>query len=226
MPTLDNSEYRPDGTNGSLSAELLCDFLDAGADTVRRALDEESQLAPGSKVGSFVIEGLLGRGGAASVYLARQEHPIPRKIAIKLPHWNTLGATEALDEFHAEKLVLGSLDHPLIARVLDAGHLPSGRPYLAMDHVEGLPLHAFCDEHQLSIESRVRLLAQVCAAVHHAHLCGVTHRDLKPDNILVGGSADQPVPRVIDFGIARLARGQRGVSKRHAWLREPRTESR
>ncbi|MEM7385643.1 MAG: serine/threonine-protein kinase, partial [Verrucomicrobiota bacterium] len=173
--------------------------LDTQADERRRALDDEANLAHGDKIGPFTIEGVIGEGGSSTVFAASQETPVQRTVAIKVPHWQALGSTEVLDAFHAERFLLGSLDHPLIARILDAGYLPSGRPYLVMDHVEGVPLHAHCDGKRLPIVERIRILTRVCAAVHHAHQRGVIHRDLKPQNILVTEDGE---PRIIDFGIA------------------------
>lgn len=188
------------------------DFLERGAAAARQAL-EGSTLAAGTRMGPFIIEEFTGSGGAAEVYLARQEEPVKRRVAVKVPHWLALGDEAALDSFHAERHLLGALDHPNIARVLDAGFLPDGRPWLAMDYVEGLPVHAFCDEHQLSMVERCRLLRTLCLAVRHAHQRGVIHRDLKPSHVIVSDEGDaHPVLRVIDFGIA----GRSGAAERRA----------
>jgi len=158
-------------------------------------------LGPGSRIGPYLIEGELGRGGMGIVYRARRaDGVIKRTIALKLLH--APGASgELIARFARERDILAGLTHQHIARLYDAGLAESGQPYIALEYVEGLPLAAYCDSRQLSIRARLALLLQVLHAVQFAHASLVIHRDLKPSNILV--TADGEV-RLLDFGIAKL----------------------
>ena len=149
---------------------------------------------------------LLGRGGFGAVWLAGQTRPIRRHVALKLIK-RGMDSEDVLARFRAEQQALALMDHPNIARVFEAGSTPDGRPYFAMEMVEGQKITEFCDKHNLSIPDRLRLFLQVCAAVNHAHQKGVIHRDLKPSNILVTDGDGAPVVKVIDFGIARAIEG-------------------
>lgn len=155
------------------------------------------------QIGPYQIEGVLGRGGMGFVFRARQEHPLRRTVALKVLRPGV--ATSAmLARFEIERRALSRLNHGNLARIVDAGADPSGLSYFAMDLVNGLPLTTFCSEHRLPVGDRVGLLIQVCHGVEHAHARGLIHRDLKPSNILVAMDDGVPVPKVIDFGLARL----------------------
>ena len=161
--------------------------------------------APGSgpaSVGPYRILQTLGEGGFGTVYEAEQSHPVRRRVALKVikPGMDT---REVIARFEAERQALALMDHPHIARVLDAGATESGRPYFVMELVQGEPIAAYCDRNRLTIDERLALFEQVCAAVQHAHSKGVIHRDLKPRNVLVSTHDDRPFARVIDFGIAK-----------------------
>jgi tetratricopeptide (TPR) repeat protein/predicted Ser/Thr protein kinase len=159
--------------------------------------------APRVRVGPFEIRGLLGSGGFGSVYLGEQTEPFPRTAAIKMLGPGRRG--ERFRElFDAERRVLAQIDHPNVARLLEAGTTPEGDEWIAMEYVPGQPLAAFCDQNRLEIAARVDLLEAVARAVAFAHAKGVVHRDLKPANILVTSEGGAPVPKVIDFGIARM----------------------
>ena len=136
------------------------------------------------------------------VFLAEQDEPVQRQVALKLikPGMDT---PQVIARFEAEEQALALMDHPNIAKVFDAGATESGRPYFVMELVEGIPIHKFCDQHRLDTKQRLELFIQVCQAVQHAHQKGIIHRDLKPSNILVAMYDDQPVPKVIDFGVAK-----------------------
>jgi WD40 repeat protein len=136
------------------------------------------------------------------VYLAEQREPIKRHVALKVIKLG-MDTREVVARFEAERQTLALMEHPNIAAVLDAGATPDGRPYFVMEHVAGVPLTDYCDRHRLDTRQRVRLFLQVCAAVQHAHQKGIIHRDLKPSNVLVAEVDGRPVPKVIDFGIAK-----------------------
>jgi eukaryotic-like serine/threonine-protein kinase len=155
--------------------------------------------------GRYRLDAEIGQGASGVVYRATQVEPIERAVAIKILKAG-MDTRQIIARFEAERQTLAMLDHPSIARVLDAGATQMGRPYFVMDLIEGQSLTVFCDEHTLTIEKRLSLMVEVCQAVHHAHTKGVIHRDLKPGNILVDGHQDRPVVRVIDYGIAKVLR--------------------
>ena len=143
-----------------------------------------------------------------AVYLAEQEHPVRRRVALKIikPGMDT---AQVVARFEAERQALALMDHPNIARVLDAGTTADGRPFFVMELVKGIPITEYCDAHRLDLNARLALFRQVCSAVQHAHQKGIIHRDLKPSNILVESHDDKPVPKVIDFGLAKATSGMR-----------------
>ena len=144
----------------------------------------------------------IGQGGMGTVWLAQQEKPMRRRVAIKIIG-KTMDSDEALARFGAERQALAMMNHPNIAKVLDAGMTEDGRPFFAMELVKGIPITKYCDDHRLSIEKRLELMIPVCEAVQHAHQKGIIHRDLKPSNILVCFHDEQPIAKVIDFGLAK-----------------------
>jgi serine/threonine protein kinase/tetratricopeptide (TPR) repeat protein len=158
--------------------------------------------APVVRIGHYVIIERLGEGGMGVVYLARQEAPFVRDVALKLLK-RGLDTARIVARFDAERRTLALMDHPHIARVLDAGASDDGRPWFVMELVRGERLTTWCDRERLDVRSRLRLFLDVCHAVRHAHQKGVMHRDLKPSNILVTEVDGRPAPKVIDFGIAR-----------------------
>ncbi|MEQ1825776.1 MAG: protein kinase, partial [Pirellula sp.] len=144
----------------------------------------------------------LGRGGMGIVWLAEQDKPVKRRVALKLIK-SELNSKDVIARFEAEKQALAMMDHPNIARVLDAGTTDEGRPYFVMELVEGVPITVYCDDNKLSVDERLKLFAVVCKAVQHAHQKGIIHRDLKPSNVLVTVIDGVAVPKVIDFGLAK-----------------------
>jgi tetratricopeptide (TPR) repeat protein len=152
--------------------------------------------------GRYKLLESIGEGGMGTVWMARQTEPVRRPVAVKLIKAG-LGSKAVLARFEAERQALALMDHPHIARVLDAGVAPDGRPYFVMELVRGVPITRFCDEHRLTPRERLGLFVDVCQAVQHAHQKGVIHRDLKPSNVLVARCDDRPVPKVIDFGVAK-----------------------
>jgi tetratricopeptide (TPR) repeat protein/tRNA A-37 threonylcarbamoyl transferase component Bud32 len=166
------------------------------------AFRPEPTLAAGQAfAGRFVLRRKLGEGGMGEVWVADQHEPVRRRVAVKVIR-HGLGHDRALSRFEAERQALALMSHPNIATVLDAG-VEAGRPFFVMELIEGGPLTRHCDEARLTIRERLELFLQVCEAVQHAHTKGVIHRDLKPSNILVELHGDRPVPKVIDFGLAK-----------------------
>jgi len=159
------------------------------------------------RIGPYSVQRRLGRGGMGDVYLARQEAPVQRAVALKVIRLG-LSSHELLERFEQERQALALLDHAHIARILDAGVDERGRPYFAMELVEGEPLTAHCERHALERDARLALFVQLCQAVEHAHRNGVLHRDLKPSNVLVTAAGC----KVIDFGVAKLVGEERGAS--------------
>ncbi|MHC4557060.1 MAG: protein kinase domain-containing protein [Planctomycetota bacterium] len=165
----------------------------------------------GTIVGRYKLLEKIGEGGMAVVYMAEQQQPIHRKIALKIIKLG-MDTKSVIARFEAERQALAMMDHPNIAKVLDAGSTDTGRPYFVMELVRGVPITEFCDKNMLSTQERLDLFIQVCNAVQHAHQKGIIHRDIKPSNIMVALHDDSSVPKVIDFGIAR-ATNQRLTEK-------------
>jgi len=157
---------------------------------------------PGDEVGPYGLMEQLGVGGFGTVWLAEQEEPVRRTVALKILKLG-MDTLEVMARFELERQTLALMDHPNIAKVVDAGATPEGRPFFAMELVRGVPLTKYCIEKALPLEQRLRLFQQVCAGVQHAHQKGIIHRDLKPSNILVTEIDGEPVPKIIDFGIAK-----------------------
>jgi len=157
----------------------------------------------GSSVGPYKLLELIGEGGMGAVYMAEQQRPVRRTVALKLikPGMDT---KQAIARFEAERQALALMDHPNIAKIFDAGETESGRPYFVMELVRGIKITEYCDQHSLTTDERLKLFIQVCQAVQHAHQKGIIHRDIKPSNILVSTTAEgAALPVVIDFGIAK-----------------------
>lgn len=154
------------------------------------------------RVGDYRILQKIGEGGMGTVYVAEQQRPIRRTVALKIIKWG-MDSKEVLARFEAERQALAMMDHPNVAKVLDAGATPQGRPYFVMELIRGESLIEYCDKQRLSMRERLRLFIQVCEGVQHAHHKGIIHRDIKPANILVQLQGDEAVPKIIDFGVAR-----------------------
>jgi serine/threonine protein kinase len=157
---------------------------------------------PGTRVGPYLLLQPLGEGGMGSVFLAEQGEPVRRQVALKVikPGMDT---AQVVARFEAERQALALMDHPNIAKVLDAGATPAGRPYFVMERVDGVPITRYCDDRRLTPRQRLELVVPVCQAVQHAHQKGIIHRDIKPSNVLVAEVDGRPVPKVIDFGVAK-----------------------
>jgi serine/threonine protein kinase len=161
---------------------------------------EEEQ--PGAQIGHYKILQRIGEGGCGAVYTAEQEKPMRRLVALKVIKLG-MDTRAVIARFDAERQALAMMDHPNIAKVLDAGATHSGRPYFVMELVRGTRITDYCDQNQLDTRDRLELFIQICHAIQHAHQKGIIHRDIKPSNIIVTLHDGLPVPKVIDFGIAK-----------------------
>jgi serine/threonine protein kinase/tetratricopeptide (TPR) repeat protein len=179
-------------------------FMAQGADAALQGLPrEDAGDKSGSRIGRYRLIEKIGEGGCGVIYLAEQEEPVRRQVALKIikPGMDT---KDVIARFEAERQVLALMDHPGIAKVFDAGETEAGRPYFVMELIRGIKITDYCDQHALTTEERLRLFVLVCQAVQHAHQKGIIHRDLKPSNILVTATPEGgPNPVVIDFGIAK-----------------------
>jgi len=179
----------------------------ATAETEDRLPPTEEQGDPTARVGAILagkyklIEE-IGAGGMGSVFMAQQTSPVKRAVAVKVIKAG-MDSKAVLARFEAERQALAMMDHPNIARVLDAGTTEAGRPFFVMELVKGVPITQYCDDHKLTPRQRLELFIPVCLAIQHAHQKGVIHRDIKPSNVLVAMYDDRPVPKVIDFGVAK-----------------------
>jgi serine/threonine protein kinase/tetratricopeptide (TPR) repeat protein len=183
-------------------------------DPIRNARDEIAALAvrpadtsvigegPGDVIDRYRLLQAIGEGGMGTVWMAEQREPVVRKVALKIVKLG-MDTREVVTRFEAERQALALMDHPCIAKVLDGGATAHGRPFFVMELVKGVPITRFCDDTRLSLRERLELFARVCDAVQHAHHKGIIHRDLKPSNVLVTLHDGTPVPKVIDFGIAK-----------------------
>ncbi len=161
--------------------------------------------AAGSVIaGRYKLLQQIGEGGMGTVWMADQTEPVKRRVAVKLIRVERGQSKTILSRFEAERQAIALMDHPHIARLLEAGTTPDGSPFFVMELRQGrIPLNDYCDEHKLDIRERLQLFTQVCSAVQHAHQKGIIHRDLKPSNILVESHDGKPMPKVIDFGLAK-----------------------
>ncbi|MEK7686128.1 MAG: tetratricopeptide repeat protein [Verrucomicrobiota bacterium] len=203
--------------------ELLAAFNDAGEldflQTGERSQEAQTVLAdvrleegPGTVIGRYKLLQQIGEGGCGVVYLAEQEEPVRRRVALKVIKLG-MDTKSVIARFEAERQALALMDHPNIAKVLDAGATDTGRPYFVMELVRGVKITEYCDEAKLSTRDRLDLFIKVCQAIQHAHQKGIIHRDLKPSNILVTLHDGVAVPKVIDFGIAKATTDQRLTDK-------------
>lgn len=181
-------------------------FLESPADAFHATIDMPSELPirekPGSQIGPYKLLQQIGEGGMGTVYMAEQAHPVQRKVALKVIKAG-MGSSEVISRFEAERQALAMMDHVNIARVLDAGTTESGLPYFVMELVHGVPITKYCDDNHLTPRQRLELFVPVCQAIQHAHQKGIIHRDIKPSNVMVTLYDGKPVPKVIDFGVAK-----------------------
>ena len=159
------------------------------------------------QIGPYKLLQEIGEGGFGVVYMAEQQHPIRRKVALKIikPGMDT---REVIARFEAERQALAMMHHPNIAHVLDVGATESGRPYFVMELVKGVPITKYCDKNAMTLRERLELFAVVCRAIQHAHHKGIIHRDIKPSNVMVTLRDGSPVVKVIDFGVSKAINQQ------------------
>jgi len=162
---------------------------------------------PGTVIGRYKLLQRIGEGGCGVVYMAEQEQPVKRRVALKIIKLG-MDTKQVVARFEAERQALAMMDHPHIAKVLDAGATETGRPFFVMELVRGIKITEYCDQNKLSTDDRLNLFTPVCQAIQHAHQKGIIHRDIKPSNILVTLHDGVPVPKVIDFGIAKATQGR------------------
>jgi WD40 repeat protein/serine/threonine protein kinase len=187
-------------------------FLESAPADPALTVDEPLiQETPGTMIGQYKLVEQIGEGGMGLVFIAEQQHPVRRKVALKVikPGMDT---RQVFARFEVERQALALMDHPNIAKVHDGGETAGGRPYFVMELVKGVPITEYCDQNQVSIRERLELFVDVCQAVQHAHQKGIIHRDLKPSNVLVMSHDGTPVVKVIDFGVAK-AIGQQLTDK-------------
>jgi serine/threonine protein kinase len=184
-----------------LSEETAGGFL---ADPKRDASTASAQVTEreGDRIGRYKLLQKIGEGGCGIVYMAEQTEPVRRRVALKIIKLG-MDTRSVVARFEAERQALAMMDHTSIARVLDAGATDTGRPFFVMELVRGIKITDYCEQNHLSTPARLQLFIQVCQAVQHAHQKGIIHRDLKPSNILVTSDDGVPLPKVIDFGIAK-----------------------
>jgi serine/threonine protein kinase/lipoprotein NlpI len=187
--------------------EKAADFLHSPVPMLVATADDPIRERPGTRIGPYKLLEQIGEGGMGLVYVAEQEQPIKRRVALKIIKPG-MDSRQAIARFEAERQALALMDHPHIAKVFDGGTTPDGRPYFVMELVKGTPITDYCDRHRLTNRQRLQLFLDVCHAVQHAHQKGIIHRDLKPSNILVSLHDVTPVVKVIDFGIAKATSGR------------------
>jgi serine/threonine protein kinase len=188
----------------ALMPDELAKRLAAGTGEAAPEPDDTSTVAEGlgTRIGNYKLLQKIGEGGCGVVFMAEQEKPIRRRVALKIIKLG-MDTKSVIARFEAERQALAMMDHPNIARVLDAGATETGRPYFVMELVRGIKITDYCDQNQRDTRQRLNLFIQICAAIQHAHQKGIIHRDIKPSNILVTLHDGVPVPKVIDFGIAK-----------------------
>src|SRR5262245_34007605 len=163
---------------------------------------EGAASSEGRQIGPYRLLQKIGEGGMGEVWMVEQTEPVRREVALKIIKAG-MDTRQVIARFEAERQALAMMDHPCIARVLDAGATDTGRPFFVMELVRGEPITHHCDKNNLTTVERLELFVQVCHAVQHAHTKGIIHRDIKPSNVLVTIVDGHPVPKVIDFGIAK-----------------------
>ncbi len=226
LPLEERDRYLSEACKGDnefrLRVEALLQAYEQAGDFLGRPAAERPPKAaevlaaaekPGDRIGHYKLLQQIGEGGCGVVYMAEQEEPVRRRVALKIikPGMDT---KSVIARFEAERQALALMDHPNIAKVFDAGATEAGRPYFVMELVRGVKITEYCNQHSLTTEDRLKLFVQVCQAVQHAHQRGIIHRDIKPSNILVTQSLEGvAMPMVIDFGIAKATTDQRLTDK-------------
>lgn len=199
MSLLDNEQWPAAWPNIACDPALGKDDVFHNAVTLQREVDDESG---GQLIGRYKLLQKIGEGGFGTVWMAEQREPVKRRVALKIIK-KGMDSKMVIARFEAERQALSMMDHPNIAKVFDAGSTERGRPYFVMEYIRGDPILQYCDTARLDTRARLALFGSVCQAIHHAHQKGIIHRDIKPGNVLVTMHDGVPVPKVIDFGIAK-----------------------
>jgi len=189
------------------SESLQATRIESNRPTPELTFVEAQDEAVGQTLGRYKLLERVGEGGCGVVYVAEQTEPVRRRVALKVIKLG-MDTKQVVARFEAERQALAMMDHPNIAKVLDAGATQTGRPYFVMELVRGIPFTHYCDQNQLTTQARLKLFILVCQAIQHAHQKGIIHRDIKPSNILVTVNDGVPIPKVIDFGIAKATEGR------------------
>jgi serine/threonine protein kinase/WD40 repeat protein len=201
----ENLELRKRVEGAVKAHRQLGSFLERPAADFDATADLPGLEQPGQMIGPYKLRERIGAGGMGVVWAADQKQPLRRRVALKLIKPG-MDSEQILARFEMEREALAMMDHPNIARVLDAGTTPQGRPFFAMELIRGVPITEYCDAHSISIPVRLKMFTQVCSAVQHAHQKGIIHRDIKPLNVLVTEKDGRPTPKIIDFGVAKAIR--------------------
>ena len=212
-PSKTGADQRPD--TGALPTVDAAASRDAGTTLNSGAMGVygvEGEGKGAGMIGAYRLVRKLGEGGMGQVWLAEQTAPVKRQVALKLIKGGRYDSA-VIQRFEAERQSLAIMDHPAIAKVFDAGSTPDGQPYFVMEYVDGLPVTRYCDEKKLKVRERLELFTKICEGVQHAHQKAIIHRDLKPSNILVVEVDGKPVPRIIDFGIAKAISSRPGADQ-------------
>jgi eukaryotic-like serine/threonine-protein kinase len=215
LPPLERAAFLERACRGDAELRRQADSLLAAHEqagqflqpTVALSMPKALSGKPGDRIGRYKLLEQIGEGGFGVVWMAEQEEPVRRRVALKIIKLG-MDTKEVVARFEAERQALAMMEHPNIARVFDGGATDTGRPYFVMELVKGVPITEYCDANKLPTRERLALFMQVCQAVQHAHQKGVIHRDLKPSNILVTVQDDRPVPKVIDFGVAKATQAR------------------
>jgi eukaryotic-like serine/threonine-protein kinase len=194
------------------SEGVLAESVPAVKATMKVELADVPDETIGQKIGRYKILERVGEGGCGVVYVAEQTEPVRRRVALKVIKLG-MDTKQVVARFEAERQALAMMDHPNIAKVLDAGTTETGRPFFIMELVRGIRITDYCDQNKLSTRERLELFIKICQAIQHARQKGIIHRDIKPSNILVTLHDGVPVPKVIDFGIAKATTDQRLTDK-------------
>jgi tetratricopeptide (TPR) repeat protein len=213
LPDTERAAYLDEACHGQPELRARIEAL-LRADEVTGFMEDRTVALPGppveqsgERIGRYKLLQQIGEGGFGTVWMAEQVEPVTRRVALKIIKAG-MDTREVIARFEAERQALAMMDHPNIARVLDAGATDKGRPFFVMELVKGIPITRFCDEQQFTTRQRLELFGDVCSAINHAHQKGVIHRDIKPSNVMVTLNADRPVVKVIDFGIAKATQGK------------------
>jgi len=198
----ERSNNTPEEPADELETQQAAPDDPAAAPTLGPGASDSRLTPPPDRIGPYALIEPLGEGGMGTVWLARQEEPVRRDVALKVIKLG-MDTTEVVGRFEAERQALAMMNHRGIARVLDAGATEQGSPYFVMEHVPGEPINAYCDRHRMTVPERLALFEEVCEAVQHAHQKGIVHRDLKSSNVLVTDHEGKPSPKIIDFGLAK-----------------------